>query len=80
MRARWSHISSRLHTPFLLLGARNCKGFRIAQALMIAQLYRDRWQVELFFRWIKQPLRRKAFYGIAEHAVEKAEHGPVGTG
>ena len=45
MRARWSHISSRLHTLFLLLGAGNCKGFRIAQALMIAQLYRDRWQV-----------------------------------
>src|SRR5574337_2011735 len=31
MRARWSHTSSRLHAFFLLLGARDCKGFRIAQ-------------------------------------------------
>ncbi len=32
-------------------------------ALIIAQLYRCRWQVELFFKWIKQHLRIKAFYG-----------------
>ena len=32
-----------------------------APALTIAQLYRCRWQVELFFKWIKQPLRIKAF-------------------
>ncbi len=38
-------------------------------ALTIAQLYRCRWQVELFFRWIKQHLRIKAFYGTSENAV-----------
>lgn len=38
-------------------------------ALTIAQLYRCRWQVELFFKWIKQHLRIKAFYGTSENAV-----------
>jgi len=36
----------------------------------IAQLYRCRWQVELFFKWIKQHLRIKAFYGTSENAVK----------
>ncbi len=39
-------------------------------ALTIAQLYRTRWQVELFFRWIKQHLHIKAFYGTSENAVK----------
>jgi len=39
-------------------------------ALTIAQLYRCRWQVELFFKWIKQHLRIKAFYGATENAVK----------
>jgi Domain of unknown function (DUF4372)/Transposase DDE domain len=39
-------------------------------ALIIAQLYRARWRVELFFRWIKQHLRIKAFYGTSENAVK----------
>jgi hypothetical protein len=39
-------------------------------ALTITQLYRARWQVELFFRWIKQHLRIKAFYGTSENAVK----------
>jgi len=39
-------------------------------ALSIAQLYRCRWQVELFFKWIKQHLRIKAFYGLSENAVK----------
>ena len=39
-------------------------------ALTIAQLYRCRWQVELFFKWIKQHLRIKKFYGITENAVK----------
>jgi hypothetical protein len=39
-------------------------------ALIIAQLYRARWQVELFFRWVKQHLRIKAFYGTSESAVK----------
>ena len=36
----------------------------------IAQLYRRRWQIELFFRWIKQHLRIKAFYGTSPNAVK----------
>jgi transposase len=39
-------------------------------ALTIADLYRCRWQVELFFKWIKQHLRIKAFYGTTENAVK----------
>jgi hypothetical protein len=39
-------------------------------ALTIAELYRSRWQVELFFRWIKQHLHIKAFYGTSENAVK----------
>lgn len=39
-------------------------------ALTIAQLYRGRWQIELFFKWIKQHLRIKAFYGTSENAVK----------
>lgn len=38
--------------------------------LTIAQLYRCRWQVELFFKWIKQNLRIKSFYGTSENAVK----------
>ncbi|MGH9469208.1 MAG: transposase, partial [Terriglobia bacterium] len=39
-------------------------------ALTVTQLYRQRWDVELFFRWIKQHLRIKAFYGTSENAVK----------
>jgi hypothetical protein len=39
-------------------------------ALTIAQLYKSRWKVELFFKWIKQHLRIKAFYGNSENAVK----------
>lgn len=39
-------------------------------ALTVAQLYRSRWQVELFFKWVKQHLRIKAFYGTSENAVK----------
>lgn len=39
-------------------------------ALAIADLYRRRWQVELFFKWVKQNLRIKAFYGTSENAVK----------
>ncbi len=37
---------------------------------MIADLYRQRWQVELFFKWVKQHLRIKAFLGTSENAVK----------
>ncbi len=39
-------------------------------AITIAELYRCRWQVELFFKWIKQHLRIKKFYGTSENAVK----------
>jgi hypothetical protein len=40
------------------------------EALTVAQLYKCRWQVELFFKWIKQHLRIKAFFGTSENAVK----------
>jgi len=39
-------------------------------AITIAQLYKCRWQVELFFKWIKQHLRIKAFFGTTKNAVK----------
>jgi len=42
----------------------------ILDAIIIAQLYKARWRVELFFKWIKQHLRIKAFYGTSENAVK----------
>ena len=42
----------------------------ILPALVIAQIYKKRWQVELFFRWIKMHLRIKAFDGTSENAVK----------
>jgi hypothetical protein len=39
-------------------------------ALTITQLYRQRWQIELFFKWIKQHLRIKSFFGTSENAVK----------
>lgn len=38
-------------------------------ALAVAAIYKSRWQIELFFKWIKQNLRIKAFYGTSENAV-----------
>jgi hypothetical protein len=42
----------------------------LLSGLTIARLYRARWRVELFFRWIKQHLHIKAFYGTSENAVK----------
>ncbi|NTV73504.1 MAG: IS4 family transposase, partial [Holophaga sp.] len=42
----------------------------VLPAITIADLYRRRWQIELFFKWIKQHLRIKAFYGTTENAVK----------
>jgi len=42
----------------------------VLPALMIAALYKSRWQVELFFKWIKQHLRIKRFLGTSENAVK----------
>jgi IS4 transposase len=38
--------------------------------LTVCDLYKSRWQVELFFKWIKQHLRIKQFYGTSENAVK----------
>lgn len=40
------------------------------EALTVAELYKARWKVELFFKWIKQHLRIKAFFGTSENAVK----------
>jgi hypothetical protein len=42
----------------------------VLSAIIIANLYRCRWQVELFFKWIKQHLRIKVFFGTSENAVK----------
>jgi len=42
----------------------------VLPALTIAQIYKCRWQVELFFKWVKQHLRIKAFFGTSENAVK----------
>jgi transposase len=42
----------------------------VVPALTVAALYKNRWQVELFFKWIKQHLRIKQFYGTSENAVK----------
>jgi hypothetical protein len=39
-------------------------------ALVVAKIYKARWQIELFFKWIKQNLRIKSFYGTSENAVK----------
>jgi IS4 transposase len=39
-------------------------------SLTICALYKQRWQVELFFKWIKQHLRIKTFFGVSENAVK----------
>ena len=38
--------------------------------MTVCALYKSRWQVELFFKWIKQHLRIKQFYGASENAVK----------
>jgi hypothetical protein len=53
------------HQRFVFL----TNNFRLS-APVIAELYRRRWQIELFFKWIKQHLRIKAFYGTSENAVK----------
>ena len=39
-------------------------------AKTVAELYRNRWQVEFFFKWIKQHLKIKSFFGVTENAVK----------
>ena len=48
-------------------------------ALTIAKLYKARWQIELFFKWIKQHLRIKAFYGTSDNAVRTQIWSAIAT-
>ena len=77
---RSSRKSSRLYTDLLrriaFYDAENDRRFVFLTnnftlpALTIARLYKCRWQIELFFKWIKQHLRIKAFYGTSDNAVK----------
>lgn len=62
-RIRFTHPETRQRLVLLT----NC--FTL-DAITITQLYKARWQVELFFKWIKQHLRIKAFYGTSTNAVK----------
>jgi transposase len=62
---RISYFDSETEKRFVFL----TNSFTLA-ALTITQLYQCRWQVELFFKWIKQHLRIKSFYGTSENAVK----------
>jgi hypothetical protein len=61
-RIRYRHIETSKQLVFLTNDMQ-------LPALSITELYRQRWQVELFFKWIKQHLRIKAFYGTSPNAV-----------
>jgi transposase len=62
---RISYVDAKTHKRYVFL----TNNFTLA-AITIAKLYKCRWQVELFFKWIKQHLRIKAFYGTSENAVK----------
>jgi IS4 transposase len=65
MRCRVSFVDQETNMRFKFL----TNNF-VFPALTIARIYKSRWQVELFFKWIKQHLRIKAFYGLSENAVK----------
>ncbi len=48
-------------------------------ALQVAELYKNRWQIELFFKWIKQHLRIKRFWGTSENAVRIQIYAAIST-
>ena len=62
---RVSYVDPETHRRFVFL----TNNFTIP-ALAVAGLYKSRWQIELFFKWIKQNLRIKAFFGTSENAVK----------
>ena len=51
----------------------------LIDALTVAELYRERWQIEIFFKWIKQHLRVKTFCGESENAVRIQIHVAIIT-
>ena len=62
---RITYVDPETHRRFVFL----TNNFALP-ALQVTQLYKCRWQVELFFKWIKQHLRIKAFYGTSVNAVK----------
>ena len=62
---RVSYYSEDIHKPFVFL----TNNFTVAP-LVIAELYKKRWQIELFFKWIKQHLRIKQFFGTSINSVK----------
>lgn len=62
---RVSYVDPETNRRFVFL----TNNFTIS-ALTVAGLYKSRWQIELFFKWIKQNLRIKAFFGLSENAVK----------
>ena len=48
-------------------------------ALQVAELYKNRWQVELFFKWLKQHLKIKKFWGTTENAVRVQIYSAICT-
>jgi hypothetical protein len=71
-RRRYPHVLRRVHyrDPKTAKRLKFLTNNFTLPALTIALLYKSRWQVELFFKWIKQHLRIKAFYGVSENAVK----------
>ncbi len=57
-------MTPKITEPFFLTNNNKLK------AKTIAQLYKSRWQIELFFKWIKQHLKVKSFWGQTENAVK----------
>lgn len=62
-RVKYHDLQRDKHLVFLT------NNFRL-QTLQIAKIFKDRWQIELFFKWIKQHLRIKSFYGTNQNAVK----------
>ena len=56
--------------PFTKLELNFLTNHLTIEAIMVARLYKERWNVELFFKWIKQNLKIKRFYGNTENAVK----------
>jgi len=71
-RVRFYDAEHKCHLVFLT------NAFQLP-ALTVASIYKLRWQVELFFKWIKQHLRIKAFYGTSENAVKTQIWSAIST-
>jgi DNA polymerase III delta prime subunit len=61
---KYHYLQRDMHLVFIT------NNFRL-QTLLITKIFKERWQIELFFKWIKQHLRIKSFYGTKQNAVKK---------